>query len=225
MEADFEDRLSQEKADAVAQALDRERQQFQLREVAVREEGRLKGEAEARETLEHLRTRLADAETAKATSEQSERDLRLLLEDVRAEGKAEVDRVKEEAQTNARVVREEAQREALASVQERFSTMERERQTSEEGLHARIKGAEDAKATTDAFVTDLRNQLREVQRLGEEQILKVQHDADERVRAPRTRKAAAAAEAAMHSKVSAAEQARVDAEAKSRHRRATAALA
>lgn len=213
LEADFEERLGQERADAVAQALDHERQHSQAREAAAREEGRITGEAEAREALKALDTRVAEAETARATAEQSEEALKLQLDEARTAGRAEVDRLKQEAESNARAVREQAHKEALASVQERISVMEHERQTTEEGLLARIEGAEAAKTAAEESNTALQSQLQEIQRTGEQRVQTLQKEADERVTAART-EATAVAEAAMQAKMSAAEQARADAEGK-----------
>lgn len=216
-EARYDERLAREKAEAVEEAraeartaLEREKQQFQVREAAAREEGRRGAEAAARETLEQLQTRLAEVEAGKA---QSESALKLQLEEARREKEAAIQKVKEDANAKQEEIRREAQQQALASVQETISGMQRDRQESEEKLLARAEAAEQAKFVADESLAALRTQVEEVRAAGEAQAEKARQDADERVKAARMQ-AAADAEVAMQGKVSAAEQAKTEAETK-----------
>lgn len=217
IEARYDERLALEKAEAVEQAraeartaLDREKQQFQVREAAAREDGRRGAEAAARETLAQLQARVAEVEAGKA---QSESALMLQLEEARCEKETAVQKVKEEANAKQEEIREEAERQALASVQETISGIQRDRQESEEKLLARAKAAEEAKSVSDESLAALRTQVEEVRAAGEEQVEKAKRDADERVKAAGMQ-ATAAAEVAMQGKVSAAVQAKTEAETK-----------
>jgi hypothetical protein len=208
VEAELQERFDREKSELAEQV-----------RTEAREEGRRAGAEAAREDVERLQARIDQAEAAKVDAQRAESALKAQLADAQREHEADVVKVRQQAEDNAKAVREEGRREATAEMEARIADMQRERVETETALLARIEQAEDAKDVADESVTTLRGEMDQIRAAAEAQIARERQSADTRVAAARD-EGRMSAESALREQVSAAEQARSEADA-----RATAAEA
>jgi hypothetical protein len=225
------DQLAHETAEALdaarreaSAALDREKEEGAARIAAARDEARLGAEAAASTQLAEIErtaqearalitAQLVEAEAARKIAEQAGATLLEQLAEVRREGEAEVARFKEAATENEAAIREDAERAALATVSEKIRSMDSARQESEAALLIRITDAEAAGASARATGEALQAQLEQARKDADAMIEKVRIEAAARETAVRE-EAARLTEAALQARITGAEQAKTEAEAK-----------
>jgi hypothetical protein len=89
---------------------------------------------------------------------------------------AAIEKIRQESDANALVIRAESKRQAEADIQERTAALQRTYEQSEAQLQAQIKEAQDAKAAAQQSSTDLQAQLDEAQREHESDLEKIKQE-------------------------------------------------
>lgn len=204
--------------------IERERGEAETRVTNARDEGRQAAEAAAaskiaeaeranKDTQTAMQARIEEVEAAKTAAELAGNSLQAQLDQMRRDGEAAIEKVKQEAATNEAVIRDEARQAADSAIQEKLVGMELAHKESEAALQVRIAEADEAKATAQQAGVTLQVQHDQLRADGEAAIEKAKQDADARVNAAR-QETTVSVEAAMQEKVAGAEQAKAEAEAK-----------
>ena len=191
---------------------------------SARQEERQKAEASANEKLTEadrlnkeahaaMQARIEEAQTAKATAEQINTALQEQLVQTHRENEATIQKVKQDAESNAVVIRKEAQKQAEATVEDKITTLERTRQESESAFQTRLKEFEDANVSAQRTNAELLARVDQMRSDSEAVIAKVKQDAETRVITAR-QEISISVEAAMYEKITDAEQCKAEAEAK-----------
>ncbi len=184
---------------------------------SAREEERQAAEAAAREKLAEAERVNSDALAAMQTriqqAEAAKSDAQAQIEQVRRDNAETIERMNQDAEAKEAAIRDEAQQQAAAGVQEKIVGLERSHQESEAGLRARVKEAEDAKFAAQQSHTALQDQLNQARTEGAAALEKAKQDADARIDVAR-QEATAVAEAGAQEKITGAELAKAEAQAK-----------
>lgn len=218
------EQFERQKAQIVAQAqndtqvaLERAAQEYQEKIAAAAEDARKRAEAAAQEQLAEAQRASQEAQAALQTqlqqAESQRGTLEAQLETIRQESVSAIETVKQEAAAKEADIRAEAARTAEAAVQDKLTSLAKEREGAEAALQARIAQAEADRTAAQDAGTVLRAQLEEAQRDKAATVEKMQHDATAR-EAEIRREVQAAAEAAAQQTVAGLTQAKTEAEAK-----------
>jgi hypothetical protein len=176
-------------AEAKAKAdLESERKQSVAREMRVRDEAheaaeKLTNERQAQaeqargELVAEWQHKLAEAETARKSAEQTETNLQAEMKELREKSAAALEAVKAEAKGRETEIHNDAKRTADSAAMERIAAIEVAHRESEATLQARIKEAEASKIAAEQKETTLALQLRELRQAKEAELAKVKEDA------------------------------------------------
>lgn len=222
--ARLQEQFKREKAEALEQASREAAANLATTVASARADERQAADADAsakladaeranKEVQSALQTKIEQAEAAKAAAEQSGNALRFELNQARIDHDAAIHQVKLEAEANAAVIRADAAKEADAAVQEKIAAMERTRQDTESALQARIELAEAARSAAENSGIALRAELDQTRLDHEAAIRGVKQDAEANAVTIRAQ-AIKDADAAAQERITSAEQAKAEAEAK-----------
>jgi hypothetical protein len=176
-------------AEAKAKAdLESERKQSVAREMRVRDEAheaaeKLTNERQAQaeqargQLVAEWQHKLAEAETARKSAEQTETNLQAEMKELREKSAAALEAVKAEAKGRETEIHNDAKRTADSAAMERIAAIEVAHRESEATLQARIKEAEASKIAAEQKETTLALQLRELRQAKEAELAKVKEDA------------------------------------------------
>ena len=166
-----------------------------------------------KDVLVTMQSRIEEAQTAQTSAEQANTALQEQLNQVRRDSEAAIQKVKQEAETNAMVIRNEAQTQAEAAVHHKFTELERTRQESEATYQARIKEAEEANAIVKQFNADLVAKIDQMRSDNEAVVAKVRQEAEAQLVTAR-QEITALVESSTRENITRAEQAKTEAESK-----------
>lgn len=195
-----------------------------MREASARAEGRQAATAEAeakmataeraaKEAQAALQLRIDQAEAAKTAAEQAGTALRNELDQMRRDGAAAIEKVKQDAAARESAIRIEARQVAEGEVQEKLAALERAHKESQDASQARIAQADAAKTAAEGACVALQAQMDQMRRDNAAAIEKMTQETAARENVVR-QEGAAQAEAAMREKITQAEQAKGEADGK-----------
>lgn len=200
------------------------KEQAALREVAARAAGCQTAEAAAQERMAAMQlaskaaeaamlARIDRAEAAKTTAEHAGAALRSQLDAMRRDNETAIEKVRQEAAAREATIRAEARQVAGGEVQQKLAALELVHKESADALQGRVTQAEAAKTAAEGTGAALQAQLDQMRRDNAATVEKITQEAAARENVVR-QEGAAQAEAAMRDKITRADQAKAEADAK-----------